>query len=302
MSYRNFLEEVDKELPSAGYLLVSSEPFLHSEAVGRIRQLVPEGERDFNFQSFDLAGAKNGELSFDQILDALNTVPFFSGRKIVIMDNSQKLLKKDLKKLGGYFLRPSESSVFVMLYSGTVKKEMKENLAGVKQILLDISEREIPAWLKSRSRSRGIELSADAADYLIGTTGTDLGLLASELDKFALLGKSKIEREDISDIIEGRRTYNAFALVDAIRARDAEKAFRIYRVLRDTEEPYSLLGALNWQYSRYLAGKNTPAEMKRLHRVFGLLSEADADIKSSGVSYPVELLLVRLLRLAKERT
>jgi DNA polymerase-3 subunit delta len=302
MSYRNFLEEMKKGIPSAGYLLSASDPFLHSEATGLIRERVPEGERDFNFQSFDLAGAKDAEFSFDQILDVLNTVPFFSGRKVVVVDNAQKLLKKDLKKLGQYFLRPSESSVLVLLYLGTVKKEMKEVLTGVKQIPLDISERDIPVWLKTRSRLRGIELSADAADYLIGTIGPDLGLLSSELDKFALLGKVDIERADISDIIEGRRTYNAFALVDAIRARDREKVFRIYRVLRETEEPYSLLGALNWQFARHLAGKDTPAERQRLHRVFGLLSEADADIKSSGGSYPLELLLVRLLRLTGERT
>ncbi len=299
MSYRNFLDEMKKGIPLPGYLLAASDPFLHSEAVGLIRGCVPEGEREFNFQAFDLAGAKDDELSFEQILDVLNTVPFFSGRKVVVIDNAQKLLKKNLKKLGQYFLRPSESSVLILLHSGAVKKEMKENLTGVKQILLDINEREIPAWLKARSRSRGVELSDDAADYLIGTIGPELGLLASELDKFALLGKAKIGREDISDIVEGRRTYNAFALVDAIREKDPEKALRIYRVLRDTEEPYSLLGALNWQYSRYFSGKDTPSERRYYFRVFGLLSEADADIKSSGGSYPVELLLTRLLRLPK---
>ncbi|MGE5299912.1 MAG: DNA polymerase III subunit delta [Acidobacteriota bacterium] len=301
MSYRNFLDEVRKGMPSAGYVLAASDPFLHLEAVALIKALVPEGERDFNFQTFDLAGGKNGDLSFDQIIDVANTVPFFSGRKVVVIDNAQKLLKKDLKKLERYFLAPSESSVLVLLYSGTVKKEMKEVRSGVKHIPLDISEREIPSWLKSRSRSRGIDVSDDAADYLVGTIGPDLGLLASELDKFTLIGKAKIEREDIVDIIEGKRTYNAFALVDAIRAQDPEKALRIYRVLRDSEEPYSLLGALNWQYSRYFEGKDTAAERRYYYRIFGLLSEADKDIKSSGGAYPVELLLVRLLRLSKAK-
>jgi DNA polymerase-3 subunit delta len=300
MSYRSFLEEVRKGMPSAGYVLSSSDSFVHSEAVAQIRELVPEGERDFNFQTFDLAGGKDGDISFDQILDVVNTVPFFSGRKVVVIDGAQKLLKKDLKKLEGYFLAPSESSLLVLLYSGTVKKEMKEIRSGVKHIVLDISEREVPSWLKSRARSRGIDISDDAADYLIGTIGLDLGLLASELDKFTLLGKVKVEREDIAEIVEGKRTYNAFALVDAIRARDPEKALRIYRVLRNSEEPYSLLGALNWQYARYFADRDTPAERRHYYRVFGLLSEADRDIKSSGIAYPVELLLMRLIRLKRD--
>ncbi|MDA8433408.1 MAG: hypothetical protein M0Z60_10670, partial [Nitrospiraceae bacterium] len=88
MSYRNFLEEVRKGMPSAGYVLTSSDPFLHSEAVALVKALVPEGERDFNFQTFDLAGGRNGDLSFDQILDVVNTVPFFSGRKLDAIDNA----------------------------------------------------------------------------------------------------------------------------------------------------------------------------------------------------------------------
>ena len=301
MSYRNFLDELKKGLTSVGYLLVSSDPFLHTEAVSAIKALVPEGERDFNFQTFDLMNAKDDDTPVDQIVDVLNTVPFFSGRKFVVIENFQKILKKDLKKLGQYVVKPSESAALILLYAGSVKKEVKENLAGIKQIILDISEREVPVWLKAKSGARGIELSDAAADYLIGTIGTDLGLLSSEIEKCALLGKTTVEKEDIEEIIEGKRNYNAFALVDAIRAKDTEGAFRIYRVLKETEDPYSLLGALNWQYGRFLSDKNTPAEKEYYRRAFGLLNEADAEIKSSGSAYPVELLLVRLLRLSKQR-
>jgi DNA polymerase-3 subunit delta len=301
MSYRNFLDELKKGLPSTGYILVASDPFLHTEAVSSVRDLVPEEERDFNFQTFDVMDAKESNTPLDHIIDVLNTVPFFSGRKFVVVENFHKLLKKDLKKLGQYLLAPAESSVLVLLHSGAVKKETKETLPGLKQIILDISERDIPAWLKAKAGSRAIELSEDAADYLIGTIGPDLGLLSSELDKCTLIGKPGIEKEDIAEIIEGKRTFNAFALVDALRAKNTEETFRIYRVLRDTEEPYSLLGALNWQYGRFFAEKNTPAERNYFNRVFSLMSEADVDIKSSGGAYPMELLLVRLLRLSKQR-
>jgi DNA polymerase III delta subunit len=301
MSYRNFLDEMQKGLPLTAYALVASDPFLHSEAMSLIKGMVPEGERDFNIQVFDIADTKESDTPFEQILDVLNTVPFFSGRKFVFIENPHKLLKKDLKKLAQYLLAPSESSVLVLLHPGALKKEAKDALSGLKQIILDISEREIPVWLKTKAKSRGIELSDTAADYLLGTIGPDLGLLSSELDKCTLMGKPRIEKEDIAETIEGKRTFSAFALVDALRARDTEGAFRIYRVLRDTEEPYSLLGALNWQYARMFAGKNTPAERDYFNRVFGLMSEADAAIKSSGSAYPLELLLVRLLKLSKPR-
>lgn len=299
MSYRNFLDEIKKGLPSPAYLLAASDPFLHTEARSLIKDLVPAVERDFNFQVFDLISSD--AVSLEQIMDVLNTMPFFAGRKFVVVENFQKMLKKDLKKLGQYLERPSESSVLVLLNAGAMKKDIQQGLKNLKSVSLDISEREIHTWLKVKAGAKGIVLSDSAADYLLGTIGPDLGLLSSELDKCMLIGKPTVDREDIIEITEGKRTYNAFDLVDAIRARDADRALKIYRVLRDTEEPYSLIGALNWQYARSFAGANTPEDKKYYYKVFGLLNKADLDIKSSGGPYPVELLLVRLLRLSRGR-
>jgi DNA polymerase III delta subunit len=294
VSYRNFLDELGKGMPSSRYILSSSDPFLHSEAISLLRELVPAGEKEFNFEVFDILNLNS--LTFDQILDVLNTVPFFSGRKFVVIENIQKLLKKDILKLRQYLARPSEGSVLVMLHSGPVKKEFRES-GGIKQIVLDISGKELPSWLKAKAKAKGLEIPEGAVDYLIGTIGPDLGLLSSEIEKCTLIGKKVIDRKDIAEIIEGKRKYGIFDLVDAIRARDAERVFRIYRVLRETEEPYSLLGAINWQYGRFLAGRNNPEDKEYFYRVFSILNSADVDIKSSGDSYPVELLLARLVRL-----
>ena len=299
MSFRNFTDELKKGLPAYNYLLVSSDYFLHTEAVSLIKGLVPPGERDFNFHSFDLLSSESDKLPFEQILDVLNTASFFSGRKFVVIENVQKLLKKDLLKLENYLLKPSGGSVLILLNAGTLKKETKERLGESRQIILDIREREMPAWLKERARLKGFEISEETAVYLLGVVGPDLGMLSSELEKLMLTGSAKIEKKDIVEVVEGRRTYSTFALIDAIKARDAEKTFKIYGVLKETEEPYSLLGALNWQYGQSMAAGNTPADRNYYYNVFGLLHKADLAVKSSGTYYPVELLLVKLLRLAR---
>lgn len=301
MSFRHFLDELKKGLPALNYILASSEPFLQAEALSLIKKQVPASELDFNYQAFDLQVPKDNAVPFDHILDILNTVPFFSGHKYVIVENLQKLLKKDQKKLSVYLENPSPSATLIFTCAGSVKKDIRETLKALKQITLDISENEIPAWLNARARASGIEFTEAATEFLIGTIGTDLGLLSSEIEKCGLLGKTRIEQEDIAEIIEGKRTYNAFALIDAIRARDAESVFRIYRVLKETEEPYSLLGALNWQYGRFFAEKDTPKDRTYYRNVFRELSRADKEIKSSGTPYPMELLLVRLLQLSRRR-
>ncbi len=300
MSYKNLLDEIKKGLPSPVYIFNSSDRFLHAEAVSLIKGLIPSEEQDFNFQSFDMLSPEQEKTALEQILDVLNTVPFFAGRKYVVIENSQKIAKKDLKSLEGYLQSPSKSSVLVLLYEGSLKKDAKESFKGAKTFSLDIREGDMPAWIVGKATLKGLKLTSDAAEYLVAVIGPDLGMLSTEIEKLSLVGKPNIEKGDIAEIIEGKRSFGAFDLINAIRDRDKEKVFRIYAVLRETEEPYGLLGALNWQYSQMLGGKNSPSERNYLYEVFRLLNSADLGIKTGGF-YPFELLLVKLLRLSPRR-
>jgi DNA polymerase-3 subunit delta len=297
MSFQGFIDQIENKLPLPVYFLYASDPFLLREAVGRIRGLVPEEERDFNFHIFDLALFKEENLDLDRILEVAHTVSFFGSKRVTVLTgNLQKLSKKDLHKLDEYSSDPSPESVFIMLHEGPLKKDMRERFKRSKIISLDMREGEIPFWIKQRAAMRGIEISRDAVDYLIGIIGPDLGLLSAEIEKVSLLGQKRIDVHDISDIIEGGRLYSTFDLVDALKERNVEQVFKIYKTLREGADDYGLIGALNWHY-----GRSMPSGSKRnasyLYKVFDLLHNADKDIKSSGRTFPMEYLLAKLLRL-----
>jgi len=301
MSFQAFLHEIKKGLPLPVYLLYASDPFFHREAIEAMKRLVPEAERDFNFHVFDLSSGDDN-LSFGQILDVANTHSFFGGRRItVLLGNIQKLSKKDLERLDIYISNPAPASVFVIFHNGVIKKDLRERFRMLKPISLDIRESEIPYWIKQRVDMKGLEISDEAATYLIGLIGPDIGLLSAEIEKVSLLGKRRIDVDDISEVVAGERLYSIFDLVDALREKDVEKVFRIYKTLRETAEDYSLIGALNWQYGRLLLSGGRPASNEYFFRLFELLNESDRDIKSSGRTFPMEYLLVKLLRLQEER-
>jgi DNA polymerase-3 subunit delta len=298
MSFETFLKEVEKGLPSPVYLLQASDPFLHREAVEKIKGLVPEAERDFNFQIFDLSPAGEEVVTLGQILDVANTVSFFGSRRFTVFTgNLQKLPKKDLERLMHYLSNPAPDTAFVMLQAGALTRDSRGKFRALKLISLDLKGPEIPSWLKQRARTKGIEMSDEATDYLIEIIGSDLGLLSSEVEKLSLVGKKRIDVDDISEIVTGERLYSIFDLVNALRIKDAEGVFRIYKTLRETADDYGLIGALNWQYGRSLHAKCSLQEKEYFLRVFELLHGADVDIKSSGRTFPTEYLLVKLLRL-----
>lgn len=302
MSFQTFLNAAEKGLPAPVYMFYASDLFLLREAMDEIKSLVPESERDFNLHILDLTVQGEGSITLEQILNVANTVSFFGGRRFTILSgNIQKLLKKDLERLHVYIANPAEGSVFVILHSGLLSKDAREKFKALKPVSLDMRESEIPFWIKKRARIKGIEISDNAVDFLIGLHGPDLGLLAAEIEKISLLGKEKVNADDISEIVTGGRLYSIFDLTNALRERDPGRVFRIYKTLRETSDDYSLIGALNWQYGRHIHSGGNQAENEYLLRVFELLNSVDKDIKSSGRIFPMEYLLIKLLRLREER-
>jgi len=289
MSIKNFIDEAEKGLKSPAYILHAGDSYLLREALFHMKQAIPEDRRDFLLTVFDMDSPEAPPL--EQVIDVLRTVPFFGGRKTVVMDNSQKLLKKDIEILARYLEKPSPDAALVLLCAGDLKKTLKDALAGAKAIALDIREKEIPAWLLQRAASRGIRLTPAAVEYLIGTVGPEAGLLASEVEKLAVSGKKTLDAPDIKEIVTGSGGYDVFDLIDALRAKNADRVFRIYRSLSEVQDPYGLVGALNWHYER------ASSKWKDREKVFSILNEADVMMKSSGGAYPVEYLLARLLRL-----
>lgn len=296
MSIKTFLQEIDKGLTSPAYLLYADNEYPIEEALSAVKRTIPEAEMAFNFNVFDMDSADSIPTA-GEITDTLNTVSFFGSRRYVVVRNLQRISTKEFKKFQSYIANPSPNSVFLMSYTGTLKKEMKESTKGLKTICLDIRENDLPVWIKEKIRQKGITIKDDAVGYLIGVVGNDIGLLSSEVEKLASFGNETITISGIKEIIEGSRDYSVFDLTNALREKNIEKVFRIYRTLSETTEPYNLLGAINWHYSKMSMQANDTRQRKDFSRAFELLNDADIQIKTSGGTYPMEHLLVRLLRL-----
>ncbi len=292
MSQKQFLKEIENNLPSPVYYLYAKDSFLLKNAVDRVRVLVPEERREFNVMIYDIDSAP----PVHTIIDVLNTPGFFGEKKMVIVRNIQTMKKKESKVLFSYLDNPSSGSVFVMLSLKPPDKGMKEKFkGGVKVLSLDMKAQEIKTWLTQLARQRGVEITSDAIGLLMATAGTDMGVLYEETEKAALLGKSRVDVNDISELIHGSATYTVFNLADALVTKDKIKVFRIYSAMRDSLDPFAVLGVINWKYSEL--SKSTSRRKGYFSEVFRCLSEADRRLKTSGGEYPVEELFIRLLQI-----
>lgn len=293
MSIKQFQQELSKGFPSHAYLFNSSEAFLLYEVLSIIKE---KHHADvFNFDVFDIKSPDDSK-PIEQIVDILNTLPFLSERRIIVIENINKLSKKDSKKLEGYLSNPSGTSLLVMLFEGTSPKLFDASvIKNVKVIGLNVQEKDIPLWIKDRAKRKGIEFTDRAVDYLISCAGTDLGMLYAEIEKFSPWNTAKVDIDDVRGMVYAGAEYSAFDLVDALKKRKAGEVFRIFENANKNMEMQMLLGALNYQYASFRS-KSHHKDERFFQRVFKLLHEADASIKTSH-NYVMEDLLVKLLKL-----
>jgi DNA polymerase-3 subunit delta len=290
MGINHYIGEIKKGLRAPVYLLYGESHFLLKEAVFLTSGIIPEEKRDFSLNIFDME--EGDRPSIDDIVDILNTMPFFDGKRYVIIENIQSMKKKEIQALTDYISNPSPYSVLVMLHRGKLKDDLKGLFQKVRSIPVDIRVHDIPSWIREKARQKGIDLTDGAVDYLIGITGQDIGLISSEIEKISILGKRQVDANDISAISKDEGDYDVFDLIEAIKRRDRPNAFRILKRILDSTESYNILGALNWYFGR-LKEDNKSIDPDR---IFHLLHEADSALKLSGGRYPLEYLLIRLLQ------
>jgi DNA polymerase-3 subunit delta len=294
VSIRQWRQELEKGLAAPAYLLASADPFLLYEALTGLRGRFRD-QGDFGFEVLDLA-SPDERPSVDRILDVLNTLPFLAERKTVVVRNIQKWPKADARAFAEYLKAPSPSTLLVMLCEGNVSDVFTGPDAKLlKTLLLAVTERELPAWIRQKAAERGVAFSDRAVDCLITMAGTDLGMLCAEIEKFSATETGKtIDAEEVKAIVYAGAEYNGFDLVDALKRRDAKSVFRIYEQLGRSVEGPMLLGALNWQYTGGASrGRQDKAQTAAITK---LLHEADRGLKTSR-SHVMEELLVKLLKL-----
>jgi DNA polymerase-3 subunit delta len=295
MSLKNFYSELTKGFPSPIYLISSSDDFLLYECLTLIKENRKESD-PLNFSLHDL-DPSDGGASVKQIVAEFNTLPFFGEKRTVILKNIQKTPKKDIKKLAEYLLNPSDFTLLIMLCTGEYKKIFDPE-ALKKTRIISIQSVNLPLWIQEKAKRKGLAISTEAIEYLIGTAGEDLTVLNSEIHKLSLLGAKKIDIADIKEIVYAGAEFSAFDLTKALQRRDAKSIFRIYYCLEKNTDPLVILGALNWHYRRQYDKAERNKKAKYLD-IFKLIHEADVAQKSSTTN-AVENLLIRILQLGRE--
>jgi DNA polymerase III subunit delta len=261
------LARIKKGKPIPALLLLGEETYLRDRCrTALIDAYVSEAARTWAISRFS---ADRGEVQ--SALDQAQTLPMLSPQQVVFLEKAEaieefsgKKREDALKQLEIYLNNPAPFTTIVVEAAHLdqrmrLGKSLAEKALVVQVGLGDNQDQRIAAAValaKSLAREQGIDFEKGAAEDLAESVAADLQRLKTELEKLATyLGDRKtIRREDVALMVISEKAATVWELADFIAARRSKPALVfLERLLRDGDEPLSILGALAWMYRKLIA-------------------------------------------------
>lgn len=299
------------------YLLMGTEPYYPDLVCDEImKYALADSERDFNQTVFYGLDTDAGTVASE-----CRSYPMMAERRLVVVKEAQSM--KTLEDLTTYASDPMESTVLVILMHGAsadkrralYKNVQKKGVVLVSDALRDY---EMPQWITSFYKSRGLDIEPAAAALLAEYAGTDMSRIMLETEKMQKNlpeGTVRVNAADIEKNVGISRQFSIFELTKALSYMKAEKALKIaayigngpkfmlllataplythfYRILKyeaallknpamSKSDRAKLLGVNPYFMEEYdVAARNYP--IRRCMKVISLLEEYDFKGKGGG--------------------
>jgi DNA polymerase-3 subunit delta len=332
MDSLTFLQGTGKAKPRPIYVLQGDEHFLKRRVLASLRSLVLGPDDD----GFGLTNRDGDKANWAEIHDELETLPFLSSRRLVVIDRADPFVTRERPRLEKYFAEPSKCGVLVLdVQSWPSNTKLAKLLPDAATIVCKAPDaRKLPEWcVEWCAAQHGKPLAVPAARMLVDLVGSDMGLLDQELAKLAIYAgsSSRIDEADVDQLVGQSRAENTWKIFDLIGAGQIGAALTMLdRLLDQGEEPLRLLGAFSMQLRRlaqaarlYGQSKSLPDALeqagvppfgrrsaeqqirhlgrRRLDMIFDWLLETDLGLKGSSQLPPRTLLERLVVQLARSR-
>ncbi|MDR3124636.1 MAG: DNA polymerase III subunit delta [Endomicrobium sp.] len=246
------------------YLFAGEETYLVDACLKSVEKIV-------NADSLNREIFYASESSAQDILNALQTLPFLGEERLIIVKGANKMKASDAEQLSDYLLNITDTSILVLLYNDNYKKEtiakrkeLINNCLSLKDcVSVDcrkLYENEVKEFIKKEFNFRKKSISYDTILKILDNNGTDLLSITSEIEKICLfIGESKkeVNQEDL-DLISGyTKELNIYSLSFCIESKDLKKAlFILDKLLSRGEEPVMVLSAIYSSIRKMLNAKS----------------------------------------------
>ncbi|MFC1951231.1 DNA polymerase III subunit delta [Chloroflexota bacterium] len=244
------------------YILHGEDDFSSREAYKQIKAGLGDGD----MLSCNTTVLDGQDVKMSALIGACITVPFMTSCRLVMVKGLLARLQGEGKAKGksksdgdnwqtvaDYIKEMPPSNVLVLLdgqirKDGAVFKKLKD-LAEVREFPL-IKGGQLISWIGDRAQQCGASITRSAAAQLADYIGSNLWVLANEIEKLSLYRQGEqITDADVTEMVSYITESNVFAVIDALINRQRSPVVRLlHRLLGDGVAPAYLLFMITRQY------------------------------------------------------
>lgn len=273
------LKDLQKGIIAPVYLLAGDDVYRKRETAEKIKALL--NPDDFNFIKEDASSCNMGEL-----ISLAGTAPVFSARRLIILNNADKLKKAAVEALAGYLGNPLPSTCFVIMHNDSKKfkkdKVLEESCSAecVVASFDELKSNQLGPWIEEHLSEKGLKIEPQALIMLQEIVGADLVALNTEIEKLSLYlldsEDKTVRQNDVLASVGLSKEENPFALNNAILDCNRQEALKLAQKLLDGgEEPVSVLSKIS----------GSALKMLRIKRLSEAGISGPALLQAAGLMY-----------------
>ena len=217
------------------YLLYGEEAFLKNSYKNRLKEAII-GDDTMNFSYFE---GKN--LDLDELIRLADTMPFFTERRLILVEGSG-FFKSASEKMLAYLPTMPDTTCLLFVESEVDKrsklfKKVKELGYTAEMARQDTAQ--LAKWAGNILAKEGRKITSRTMELFLSMTGDDMENIRMELEKLIsyTMGRDVITDADVEEVCTVRVTSKIFDMVAAIVNRQTRKAMDLYEDLLTLKEP-----------------------------------------------------------------
>lgn len=214
------------------YLVQGEDLLLYDKALALIKKANDFQLEEFNFIVFD-----EDSFNADAAIDACETLPMASEKKIVLFKNITKFNENFKKKLKDYLKNPLESTCLIIFdFFNKFEFIISEKVSAKR--LDDASLKDL---IVAELKTHGKTITNDAAQQLIESCCNYYSLIKNEVDKLSACDEFEITTKIVENLVCKETEFTVFELTDALSRRDASKAISLLNLMDKDIKTFTLV-------------------------------------------------------------
>lgn len=250
MDHKKFIEIINENKLESSYLFIGDEEYLMNQAI----QLLKSTYIDDNFETLNFTQIDGKDRDFDSLVNACETLPFMSSKKIVILKDIAEFFEDDNLNFRGdiykYFDDLDNYLCLILLDNTTSLKKTTKIYRHFKKKgrvveFTKLKGKDVNLWVENILKKHGLGMSysninyfVQQSSYLSRNLNYTLYDLENELLKIiSYVKKGEITKEIIDLVLTKSIDSNIFDLLGAINEGNSDRALRTFHEIYMTNEP-----------------------------------------------------------------